>query len=98
MKHRWKNTNAKLNNGAGVVETMALKLCLAIALTSLAVASAGFVKADILNQTIIYNQDPWDTQSQLGSDNCRSYPDGSMTCDTRPKGQVWVETYGVGYN
>jgi hypothetical protein len=52
----------------------------------------------ILNQSIIYDQDPWDAQSQLGSSNCHSNPDGSLTCDTRPRGQAWVETYGTGYN
>jgi hypothetical protein len=31
-------------------------------------------------------------------ENCVTAADGSITCDTRPKGQVWVETYGVGYN
>ena len=52
----------------------------------------------ILDQSIIYDQDPWDPQSQLDSSDCHSNPDGSLTCDTRPKGQAWVETYETGDN
>jgi hypothetical protein len=73
-------------------------ICLG-ALTCLGFISFGMPsQADILNQRVLFDQDPWDPQSQLGSSNCHTNPDGSMTCDTRPRGQVWVESYGVGYN
>jgi hypothetical protein len=49
-------------------------------------------QADVLEQRVIYDQDPWDSQNRLEVGDCQQGSDGSITCDTRPQGQVWVET------
>ena len=49
-------------------------------------------QADVLEQRVIYDQDPWDSQNRLEGGDCQQGSDGSITCDTRPQGQVWVET------
>lgn len=48
-------------------------------------------RAEVLNQRLIYNQDPWDPDTHLEVD-CAPGADGSISCDTRPPGQAWVET------
>ena len=50
-----------------------------------------WARADVLNERLIYNQDPWDPDTRLEV-NCAPSADGSVTCDTRPPGQAWVET------
>ena len=49
-------------------------------------------RADVLNQRLIYDQDPWDPDTRLEVGDCVTAADGSVTCDTRPPGQGWVET------
>jgi len=49
-------------------------------------------QADVLEQRVIYDQDPWDPQNRLEVRDCQQGGDGSITCDTRPQGQAWVET------
>ena len=41
---------------------------------------------------LIYTQDPWDPATRLEVGDCVTGADGSVTCDTRPPGQPWVET------
>ena len=49
-------------------------------------------KTDVLEQRVIYDQDPWDPQSRLEVGDCQEGSDGAITCDTRPQGQAWVES------
>ncbi len=70
--------------------------CGALALLLSWLAAAAPARAQILNQEVLFDQDPWDSQSRLGVGDCITNADGSITCDTKPKAQVWVETYGVG--
>jgi hypothetical protein len=70
--------------------------CGALALLLSCLAGAAPARAQILNQEVLFDQDPWDSQSRLGVGDCITNADGSITCDTKPKAQVWVETYGVG--
>merc|ERR1711939_193433 len=56
------------------------------------------VLADVLEQRVIYDQDPWDPENRLEVGDCQKGTDGSITCDTRPQGQVWVETLVNGNN
>ena len=68
-------------------------------LTTLAVLLVGpLAQAEVLNQRLIYNQDPWDPENRLEVGDCQKGTDGSITCDTRPQGQVWVETLVNGNN
>ena len=61
-------------------------------LAALALLLAGpLARAEVLNQRLIYNQDPWDADTHLEVD-CAPSADGSVSCDTRPPGQAWVET------
>ena len=61
-------------------------------LGTLALLLAGpLARAEVLNQRLIYNQDPWDPDTHLEVD-CAPSADGSISCDTRPPGQAWVET------
>jgi hypothetical protein len=66
--------------------------------SSLVFGSPLLAWGQILQQQVIFDQDPWDPQSRLGVGNCVTAADGSETCDTRPKAQVWVETVGDGWN
>ena len=62
-------------------------------LAALALLLAGpLARAEVLNQRLIYDQDPWDPQSRLEVGDCQEGSDGSITCDTRPQGQAWVES------
>ncbi len=61
-------------------------------------AMASPVLADVLEQRVIYDQDPWDPENRLEVGDCQKGTDGSITCDTRPQGQVWVETLVNGNN
>ena len=53
---------------------------------------APLARADVLNQRLIYDQDPWDPDTRLEVGDCVTAADSSVTCDTRPPGQGWVET------
>ncbi len=50
------------------------------------------LQADVLQRDLIYDDDPWDPATPLEVGNCVQGADGSLTCDTRPKAQPWVET------
>ena len=50
------------------------------------------LRAEELEQRLLYTDDPWDPATPLEVGNCFQGADGSLTCDTRPKAQPWVET------
>ena len=65
---------------------------MALAMGFLLASPAAPLHADVLEQRVIYDQDPWDPQSRLEVGDCQEGSDGSITCDTRPQGQAWVES------
>ena len=50
------------------------------------------LKADVLQRDLLYDDDPWDPATPLEVGNCSRGADGSITCDTRPRAQPWVES------
>lgn len=50
------------------------------------------LQADVLQRDLLYDDDPWDPATPLEVGNCVQGADGSLTCDTRPEAQPWVET------
>jgi hypothetical protein len=71
---------------------------MALAMGFLTAGPAIPLRAEVLEQRVIYDQDPWDPQNRLEVGDCQRGSDGSITCDTRPQGQVWVETVEHGRN
>lgn len=62
------------------------------AATVFGLLTPGGLRADVLEQRLLYTDDPWDPATPLEVGNCIQGADGSLTCDTRPQAQPWVET------